>query len=286
MHPSVWSHKCIFKECGGCVECRSFRGPSAPPSIPLHLTADTSDLEPFFASFGVARLPLLAVEYTQEEKVLGALTRYTRESDKFGGGEDMLQLRHAPKITWNGRLVERGMVIMMDIDAGGRASVDGAQPGALGPYVQAVWTECTGGTVEQCRKPHMLPYHAPDVRQGTDRIAFLLLRQPKVTWLRGLSKTPFVLNLTAFLHDNYDDDARRSAAVAWNFFYLSGSEPERDLNPRRWPPWDEPPPLPPPLPPWRAPDGPSPPPQKPAPAPPEKTWWGGFGDIDKRAWEH
>jgi hypothetical protein len=157
MHPSVWSHKCIFKECGGCVECRSFRGPSAPPSIPLHLTADTSDLEPFFASFGVARLPLLAVEYTQEEKVLGALTRYTRESDKFGGGEDMLQLRHAPKITWNGRLVERGMVIMMDIDAGGRASVDGAQPGALGPYVQAVWTECTGGTVEQCRKPHMLP---------------------------------------------------------------------------------------------------------------------------------
>ena len=278
MHPSVWDRKCLFAECGGCPECSDFRWPSAPPSVPRRLTADTTDLEPFFASVGVEPLPLLDVTYNGDKLLLGALTRYSRADD--GGdlpGGDLNMLRQAPSITWDASRTERALVLMMDLDAGGRASADGSHAGSEGPYVQGLWSGCTGGSLAHCRT--LVRYEPPDVRQGTNRIAFLMLRQPAATWVRGVSMRPFVLNMTYFLEANYPAGER--AAQAYNFFYMSGSEEEADLDPRRYPPWEAPPPPSPALPPYTTPTSPSPPP---APKPPAMTWWG--GTETKRPWEH
>ena len=271
----MWDRKCVFNECNGCDECRNFRFPSAPPSIPLRLTADTTDLEPFFATFGVAAPPLLDVAFTRQDVLLGDTSRYARmASDKLGG--DMHIFWKAPSITWDAKHVPRGLVMMMDLDAGGRASADGAVPGSLGPYVQALWSGCTGGSVTNCHP--LLRYEPPDVRQGTDRIVFVLFHQPAAVWVRGVSMRPFVLNMSDFLLANYPPDDR--AVVAYNFFYLSGSEGESELNPRRFPPWETPPPPPPKPPPYRTPDSPHPPP---SPKPPVYTWWN--GTETKPPWE-
>ena len=277
MHPAVWNRKCLFSECGACPECRAFRFPSAPPSTPRRLSADTTDLEPFFATHGVAPLPLLDVSYSREEVLYGSPTRYCFIAGDSKGG-DMHIVQHAPTIRWDVSVADRALVFMMDLDAGGRASADGAQPGPLGPYVLAIWTDCTGGSLAHCRQ--LLPYRPPNVRQGTNRIAFLQLRQVS-NWVRGVAARPFKLNLTDFLSVNYPQTPPSSVVLAYNFFYLSGSEEESDLDPQRQPPWDEPPPSPPPPPPWRTPDSPSPPPP---PEPPTQTWWG--GNEIKRPWEH
>jgi len=277
MHPSEWNRKCLFSECATCPECGSFRWPSAPPSLPLRLTADTSDIEPFFASFGIAPLPLLSVAYSKSDVLVGSQSRYARN--------DATVLQTAPKVTWDATMVERAIVLMMDVDAGGRASADGARPGPLGPYVTGLWTDCRGGTSETCRS-RLVAYRPPDVRQGTDRIVFLLLRHPDKTWLRGVSTQPFTVNLTSFFHDNYASAGSSSLAVdggpvlAYNFFYLSGSSMEKKLDPQRWPPWDAPPPRPPPPPPWRTPDKPRPPPP---PSSPSRIWWGGTNS--RHPWE-
>lgn len=249
--------------------------------MPVRLTADTSDLEPFFATAGVPPLPLLDVEYSREEGlVLGAPTRYARIGDDTKGRGDMYLLERAPRISWDASSTERGLVLMMDLDAGGRASADGSRPGPDGPWVHALWSDCTGGSLAHCR--NLLRYSPPDVRQGTNRICFLLLRQPAATWVRGVSMRPFALNLTDFLRANYPEAASRAhPALAYSFYYLSGSEEESELDPRRYPPWDVPPPPSPALPPWREPTRPSPPP---SPKPPALTWWG--GSETRRPWEH
>ena len=222
------------------------------------------------AAHGIAPLPLLDVSYSQSETVFGATTRYGRmDNDRRGG--DLYIIEHAPSITWDAAQVERGLVVMMDLDAGGRTSADGATPGMLGPYVLGLWTDCAGGSIRNCRQ--MVPYRPPDVRQGTNRIAFLLFRQPAATWVRGISMRPFVFDMLNYLSANYPPGS--SPAVSYNFFYLSGSMEEVSLDPKRQPPWNDPPPPAPPRPP------PSPPP---GPNPPAQTWWG--GTETKRPWEH
>ena len=192
----------------------------------------------------------------------------------------MYILQKPPTIHWDAATAPRALVLMMDIDAGGRSSLNGSQPGSEGPWVHALWSECTGGSLAHCRS--LIKYSPPDVRQGTNRIVFLALRQPSATWVQKVAMRPFRLSLGEFLRANYPDSATRgNPGVAYSFLYLSGSEEESELEPRRYPPWNAPPPPAPARPPWREPTRPSPPP---SPKPPAYTWWG--GTESKRPWEH
>ena len=282
-HPAFWSRKCLFEECGACAECQIYHRPPPPPVIQ---TADLADIVPFFRSFGIGQLPPLDVIYTRgnkKETVMGSQTQYARDEDRDDGGMDLRVLGQAPMIKWNPSKLDKGIVLMMDIDQGGRSAADGATPGQFGPFVHGLWLDCLGGSTDRCRK--LVPYSSPDVRKGTNRIVFLLLRPPISTMVRGVSTRPFQLNLATFLRENYSREGPMPA-VAVNFFYLSGTVDERKKDPRRWPPWDMPPPPPPTLPPYTVPLMSPPPPMPPPPLPPYKTWWGDEGGGHKAPWEH
>ena len=69
---------------------------------------------------------------------MGAQTQYARDEDRDDGGMDVRVLGQAPMIKWNAATVDRGLVLMMDIDSGGRATADGATPGKFGPFVHGL----------------------------------------------------------------------------------------------------------------------------------------------------
>lgn len=280
-HPSPWERKCVFESCAGCPSCGHTEGAAQDRASLI-----TSDLEEAFAHYGfTSTLPLLDVRYDNSRNIIEG------ERSHFVKGDDTI--RRAPAITWDANAVPKGIVVFMDLDAGGRSSGDGRLPGPLGPALAGLWAGCAGGSLARCQV-RIVPYTAPHPPRGTHRFAFVLLRQ-EFTWVRDVFETfvpkhnqeiPAIelmkWNFTRFLESNWPNWRRSNSppAVAYNFFYLSGTDREKFLDPTRFPPWELPPAPPPPT---LARAWARPPP--PSISPPPLDWWGGNND-GKRPWEH
>lgn len=290
-HPSPWTRKCSFDSCSGCTACGGDGGAASSGGTASDGPTVTSDLEAAFATFGFPMpLPLLKVEFANGyEQVMGEKTHFIKDDDA---------LRKPPAISWDAAKVPKGIVVMMDLDAGGRNGADGAAPGPLGPAIQGLWVGCTGGSIGHCQY-NIVPYSAPHAAKGTHRCTFMLLNQQH-TFVRDIFEhyTPkhnedppptavIKWNFPRFLKGNWPDWKQGSEAnsplIAYNFFYFSGSISERDLDPKRQPPWIDPPAMPPP---W-SPSPPPPPPEPPLPPPQSpKFWWGDQREDTKKPWEH
>lgn len=163
-----------------------------------------SDLEPFYARFGFPPLPELDVTYYRGIQLHGSATRFVKD-------RDMQFLWQAPSITWTPPKGEEAMVVMMDLDAGGRRSADGAEPGPIGPYVHAMWAHCGAGTLSSCKS--LIPYVPPGVSEGTNRYVFLLLRQPPGKALRAVDHTAHFgrWDFGRFLAENFPAGSTKGA---------------------------------------------------------------------------
>ena len=281
-HPTPWSHKCeLFAGCHGCVEChQSGATTTTVVGRPRQTHWSTVDLELYFANLGIAARPLLNVSFqpfksAPQRNIVGSTAVLSIQAD------EALLAKPPSRVSWVNlpHIAQRQLLVLMDIDAGGRSSVEGERPGPHGPFLSAMWTDCTGGTFETCRT--LIPYQPPAHALGTDRYVFLLLQQP-TGYLRGVGHvTPFgPWDFEAFLRDNWSNwwkiratagGATMCPALAYNFMYVSRTRQEAEDDPKRQPPFVNPPP--PRYLPW----------PPPPPGPPKATWWGGFDT--KPVWE-
>ena len=298
-HPADWSRKCEdFSGCSGCADCsRGIESTAQTGSLVVRKPRVSSplvdDLDPFLADAAIPVLPLLNVTYRFRDRLGHLITRAVQgTASRLSLEVDAEMLARAPSsITWTNQpgfvagSGQRQVVIMMDIDAGGRSSAEGDQPGPDGITVLAVWTDCTNGKLDSCRA--LIPYAGgTSPRKGTNRYVFMVLQQP-TSYLRAIGHvTAFPhWDFASFLSANWPEwwserfEEGKDVlcpAVAANFMYVSRTQADATLDPRRFPAWVDdspsPPPTPPPPPPHPLlpPSGPSPPPR------PVATWWGGF----------
>lgn len=171
-----------------------------------------SDLTSYFAQFGFPPLPELSVTYGSGMSLHGAASRFVKD-------RDMRFLWTAPSITWDADETDQeAMIVMMDLDAGGRRSADGVEPGPIGPYVHAMYTHCSGGSLRSCKT--MIPYVPPGVGRGTNRYVFLKMRQPEGKTIAAVDHTAHFArwDFRRFLEENYPAGTVCEDDAAWDNF--------------------------------------------------------------------
>ena len=119
-------------------------------------------------------------------------------------------LAKEPRITWGNRRGENrvkcGMVLFVDLDAGGRSKSGNSAPGRFGPFVHSLWTHCKGGSLNASTCRAVKPYLAPGCTDTPgNRYAFLLFRHACSADLKLPARFKYGkdrLSLLALLADN------------------------------------------------------------------------------------
>ena len=118
---------------------------------------------------GMGNLPVLDVRYG-DAAVQGQIFVNRKARPK---NEVLVQV---PAVTWDSSSVPCGLLLFIDIDAGGYKA-PGTRAGMYGPFVHSMWSHCKGGfnAGKSCetRKKYLPPGHTGAV---PNRYAFILFR--------------------------------------------------------------------------------------------------------------
>lgn len=110
----------------------------------------------------------------------------------------------------------RGLLVMFDIDSGGRRGSDLSEPGTAGPRLHGLWTHCAGERVETCTEK--IPFRPPGgskTRPQPNRYVLLDFEElelaKKAVNYTAVTKKRF--DLAAFLADNKGELLPRAYTV-------------------------------------------------------------------------
>jgi hypothetical protein len=112
-------------------------------------------------------------------------------------------------------------VLFIDTDCGGRRAEAPQRLGWCGPVMHSLWSECSGGNLDSCGTTRVR-YKPPGVRRGTNRYAFILLRQAK-SLTTTLARRSLPVRSTMHWDLARFVAANRLEPIAWNFAHITGS---------------------------------------------------------------